>query len=514
MNKYKILYVDDEESNLRIFKDTFRRDFDVYTAISGQEGLKILESTPIDLILSDQRMPEMSGVEFLQRTLEKYPKSNRILVTGYSDISAIENAINNARVFQYIQKPWNEQSLKDTIKDALRLQQLERENARQKEELLIAKQKAEESDMLKTEFINNMSHEIRTPINGIFGFSALLYDQSLTNELRKEYVDIIQNCSMQLVRTFDDIMEISKLVTKQETPNFTSFKLNELFSELFKVYENSNENENITFTCSKDIPDVEIVSDRSHLYTILSKILDNAFKYTELGHVKLSCKAVNKSIVISVEDTGIGIEQENQEEIFKRFSKEKQREKKIFGGLGLGLSIALESSKLINAEISLESVKGRGTTFFVQIPTNNKTISKPEIQSKKAISEAPLNNFKILIAEDEETNYFYLELLIKRLLKNNVEILRAENGKIAIDICEANPDINLIFMDIKMPLMDGHEATKKIKELDIDVPIVAQTAYSTTNDKEKALNNGINGFMSKPIKRKELESILGKYLSE
>ena len=226
MEKYNLLYVDDEPSNLRVFKDTYRRKYNVFTAISAKEGMKIMEEEHIDLILSDQRMPEMSGIELLKYSLEKYPKTNRILITGYSDINAVENAINEARVFQYIQKPWNEKSLSDVI-DALRIYRLEKENAQQKIDLQLAKEKAEENDMLKTEFLHNLSHEIRTPLNGIYGFSQMLDSNHVSDEDRKNYIKIIKNSSTQLVKLIGNILDYSKLLSTQvkiENEEINTFK--------------------------------------------------------------------------------------------------------------------------------------------------------------------------------------------------------------------------------------------------------------------------------------------------
>ena len=230
--KFSILYVDDEESNLRIFKDTFRRNYIIFTAISGKEGIEILDNNTIDLVLSDQRMPEMTGVEFLRYTMDKYPEPNRILITGYSDISAIENAINHAHIFQYVQKPWNEKKLSSVIKSALSIYDLEQENKKQKTELIEAKRKAEESDRLKTEFIQNMSHEIRTPLNSILGFSGLIKESELPAKEQGRYIDIILNSGNQLVRVIDDILEISFLETKQVKVIDKKICLNDLFSEI------------------------------------------------------------------------------------------------------------------------------------------------------------------------------------------------------------------------------------------------------------------------------------------
>lgn len=518
MEKFSILYVDDEESNLRIFKDTFRRKFNVFTAISAQEGIKILEKEKIDLILSDQRMPEMSGVEFLKYTFEKYPKTNRILVTGYSDIDAVENAINQARIFQYVQKPWEEESLLNTIEDALRIYHLEQENARQKEELIIAKRKAEESDLQKTEFLNNLSHEIRTPLNGIYGFSEMLSDEHITGEVRNKYIRIIRNCTEQLVNTVDHILAYTKLVTKEVTPKHKKISLNLFLSEVYEVFNlTAEKNKKLTFLLKKGLSDDEsmILTSRVQLYSILSNILDNAFKFTETGSVELGYKPDKNNIIIYIADTGVGIHPDYQKLIFERFSREERSYTSNRRGLGLGLSIARENAMLINADIWLESEKGKGTTFYVSIPYTPSEIKTSE--TDKATEPTPEKNGKapihnILVAEDDYINYMYIEALLLRIMGNDAVIYHALNGKEAVDICHENSNIDLILMDINMPVLNGYEATSEIKKFMPEIPVVAQTAYSTDDDQKKARNAGCDGFIPKPINPVELESELKKYL--
>ena len=246
MRKFNLLYVDDEQSNLRIFKDTYRRNFNIFLASSAKEGIKIMENNHIDLILSDQRMPEMTGVDLLKYSFQKFPKVNRILITGYSDIDAVEDAINKARVFQYVQKPWDEGALLDIISDALRVYELEEENERQKQELELAKKKAEESDRLKTEFIYNMSHEIRTPMNGIIGFSSLLEKPEICESEKQKFIQIIKKSSTKLLQIIDNILAISELVTKQVKVENDSVHLNELCSELFVKFNSLAQNKNIS----------------------------------------------------------------------------------------------------------------------------------------------------------------------------------------------------------------------------------------------------------------------------
>ncbi|MBS2099978.1 hybrid sensor histidine kinase/response regulator [Carboxylicivirga linearis] len=369
MEKYNILYVDDEPSNLRIFKDTFRRSFNIHIATSAKEGIQILDNHNIDLIISDQRMPEMTGVELLKYSFQKYPKTNRILLTGYSDIKAIEEAINQARVFQYVQKPWSEKSLLEIIGDALRVQELEEENERQKEALKIAKEKAEKSDQLKTEFIYNLTHEIRTPMNGIIGFASLLENDDIDKSDRKHYLKIIQNSTSQLLRIIDDILEISQLVTKQVNVQKSEFNLNDLLKELHSLFNLKIKDSKLQLflNCDSFNTDEVITTDRARLYTILSNLLDNAIKFTNEGHIELSCIKENDTIKIFVRDTGIGIPENSIQTIFQRFSQAEKDAVNKSGGLGLGLSIAQENAKLINGELSVESKIGEGSTFCLTL---------------------------------------------------------------------------------------------------------------------------------------------------
>ncbi len=517
MKRFSVLYVDDEESNLRIFKDTFRRKFNVYTATSAKEGIEILERENIDLILSDQRMPEMTGVEFLKYTFERFPNTNRILVTGYTDFDAVENAINQARVFQYVQKPWSEENLLGIIEDALRIYRLEQENAKQKEDLIKAKIRAEESDLLKTEFLNNLSHEIRTPLNGIYGFTSMLSNPDITPKDRDHYVSIIQNCSSQLVSTIDHILAYSMLITKQIVPKYNQLYLNEFLSEIYDTYKSNAQKKGISFLLTNGLTNEESVvyTDKNQLTSIISNILDNAFKYTETGHVKMGYNLLNEKLIFRIEDTGVGIQPENQKKIFDRFSREEKSLTSGNSGLGLGLSIVKESADLIDAEISLESEKGKGTIFYISIPYNKQ---EPLLDKKAKIEEPPLYKkskdipVNILVAEDDFINYMYIETLLLQILGSNIVIHHAVNGKEAIEICESNSDLDLILMDIKMPVLNGYEAISSIKQFSPKIPIIAQTAYSSDDDKKKAEDAGCDSFIAKPIYPDELEVKIHKLL--
>ena len=380
----------------------------------------------------------------------------------------------------------------------------------QNELLVIAKDKAEESDRLKTEFLNNMSHEIRTPMNGILGFSELLCSTDITNEKRSYFGKIIKNSGNQLLQVIDDILEISKLGTKQVKAIEKEVCLNNLMLNLFSIFDIKAKENKIPLYLKNGLNDEEstIFTDELKLNKILSNLLENAFKFTNEGFIEFGYHLKNKFIDIYVKDTGIGINKKSQKIIFERFSQEEKELSQKFGGLGLGLSIAKENSELLGGTITLDSEKGNGAVFTVSIPYNP-VIPKNNIQP---ISDNSEGKFVLLIVEDEEVNYLFLETLLIDSIKLDCILIHAKNGKEAVDICKSNSAIDFILMDIKMPIMNGYEATKLIKEFNPNIPIIAQTAYSTSEDKAKAISAGCDDFVSKPIRKKTLKEVLHKYL--
>ncbi|TPN85128.1 response regulator [Aquimarina algicola] len=382
-------------------------------------------------------------------------------------------------------------------------------------ELHIAKKRAEESNKLKTAFIHNISHEIRTPMNGIIGFSELLNDPQITPDSQKEYSKIIIDSSNQLISIIDDIIEISKLETKQIKVHFEETDINKLLERLFSNFQSKAISKNIAIKLDNKLTNEEsiILTDPLKVNKILHNLIDNAIKFTSKGIIEITCKTDIKYLRISVKDTGIGIKSSDQELIFNSFSQSEKEVTKSYDGLGLGLSIATHNAQLIGGSISFTSMINKGSEFTLTMPYNpilNPEKNKTLVDQKEA--DVPIKQV-ILIVEDGDVNFLFLKTLLLKMSGYKFAIHRAENGKEAVDICEQNESIDLILMDIRMPIMDGYTATKKIKKIRPKLPIIAQTAYSTEEDIQKALDAGCDDFVSKPVDRNILKPLINKYFS-
>jgi len=375
-----------------------------------------------------------------------------------------------------------------------------------------ALKKAEESDLLKSAFLANMSHEIRTPMNGIIGFSELLAEKNISEKDRHNYAKIVINSSNQLLSIVNDILDISQIEAGMISLKESNVSLNELMDNLYLFYNQKATKQNIQLNLEKELlPPNDIIStDEIKLNQILNNLLSNAFKFIEKGTVSFGYTLEKSTIQFYVKDTGIGIKEEEQKKVFDRFVQAENRLTKKHRGNGLGLSICYKLVELLGGEIWLESEFKKGTTFYFTVPyTSDDTqkISIKQIELKEELNYSS-NSLTILVAEDEEYNRMYLNELFS---KTNHKIIEAKNGQQAIDICFKNTEIDLILMDVKMPVLDGLEATKKIKKNYPNLPIIAVSAYAMESDISMALNAGCNDAISKPINRKKLMALINKY---
>ena len=378
-------------------------------------------------------------------------------------------------------------------------------------ELNTAKEKAEESDKLKSSFLANMSHEIRTPLNAILGFSALIQDPSTTPAELEEYYRMMETSGNDLMNLVDDILDISRIEANQIKINLKDTHVIKLAEEVFSTFKQSlySENPHIPVTPVFVVPpekeDYILHTDPLRLKQILLNILNNAIKFTPSGSIEF-CYFPNEAkthMVFYIKDTGIGIAKNQQEKIFERFTKVADIKTKHYRGTGLGLSIALKLTQLLNGEITVESELNVGSVFYLSFPLTRVLSPVAEVEKKpKDESLAFLSGKVILIVEDVEYNYRYLEIILSR--NQDVKILWAKNGLEAVDFCRKNPDISIVLMDIQLPEMNGYEATRIIKSENKNIPVIAQTAYATHTDYEASRDAGCDDIIVKPINKKEL----------
>jgi len=379
-----------------------------------------------------------------------------------------------------------------------------------KEEIIKAKDKAEESDRLKSAFLANMSHEIRTPMNGIIGFTQLLGNENIDNNKRKSYIGIVQKTTHQLLNIINDIISISKIEAGQLNINLSKIDINSIMNETYRLHVNEVEEKGLYLKLNNSQKQLMIFGDGTKLRQILSNLLSNAIKFTLKGHIEMGYNLINNQINFYVKDTGIGIGKEAQSVIFERFRQAELTTSRRFGGTGLGLSISKAYVNMMGGEINVNSTQGEGSTFYFTIPyTPSGPANDNKEESESNSENKQWENKKILVAEDEEINFLYLYELLR---PTGIEIIRAENGEEAIDLFNENPDVKLILMDVKMPVLDGYEATKHIRQSNKDVPIIALTAYALEEDKQQAISSGCTMHLSKPILPEMLFDALEKFI--
>jgi len=376
-------------------------------------------------------------------------------------------------------------------------------------ELIAAKEKAEASDRLKTAFINSISHEVRTPLNGILGFSSLITQEGLTEEEKVQFGSLIKISSTRLLNTITNYMDVALLMSNNMVVRVKPFELHKQLYAMKDLFQPLCQVKKLTFLLNipDDILEITLPSDREFHWKILSHLLDNAIKFTHHGTVTFGYSIGQGGIDYFIADTGIGIAPELHAKIFENFRQGEVSNTRDYEGSGLGLSIARGMTKLLGGDIHVESSRGAGAVFSLFIPYSNIEIKKTKQADTIPAYKIPETQI-VLLAEDDSANYLLEEKILK---KAGFQVIQAANGKEAVEQCQKNPEIALVLMDLKMPVMDGFEATRKIKAFRNELPIIAVTAFAMNGDEKKALDAGCNDYIAKPIFAKSLLAMLEIY---
>ncbi len=516
----KILFVDDEPDLELMIRQKFRkqiRDNEMHLefASNGSEAIdKLLKDPDIDVVFTDINMPVMDGLTFLSKLKEhNIPTTKAVIVSAYGDIDKIRHAM-NAGAFDFITKPIDFDDLEVTLKKAVAEVSILREAYSVKGQLVTAeveKDKAIQSEKFKQQFLANMSHEIRTPMNAIIGMARLALNTTLS-ETQQKYLDGIRKSGENLLVIINDILDFSKIEAGKLEFEEINFSPSHVLQTVHDTLRFKAEEKNLLLITetTEEVPSY-IVGDPVRLNQVILNLAGNAVKFTTSGSVtiKLSVTESNNNIAnirAEITDTGIGIAEEKIGSVFESFSQASSDTTRKFGGTGLGLTISKELVEMQGGKIGLTSKLGQGTTFWFEIPY---AIGEKIIETKQQKNESVnLTHLRILLVEDNAFNQMVATDTLQEMIPG-VFIDVAENGKEALDKVSQTPIVNnmkfpyhIVLMDVQMPIMDGYEATRKIRQLEgtlSQIPIMALTANAIKEEIEKCKEAGMDDFVTKPF---------------
>ncbi len=473
---------------------------DAFTSVSGFTKEEVITNSAVGLNM------------WVDKEEQKYVISTLLEgrdVAGKEFLFKRKNGeIVNSLFYAKIIKIKNKPHIISIINDVTELKQTELE-------LINAKEKAEESDKLKSAFLSNMSHEIRTPMNGILGFAELLKKPQLTGEEQQDFIRTIEMSGARMLNIINNIVDVSKIESGLIKVDIKESNINEQIEFVYNFFKPEVESKGMQFSFENGLPSKEAIikTDIEKFYAILTNLVKNAIKFTNKGSIEFGYKKKGKYLEFFVKDTGIGISQKHKDLIFERFRQGSNSLTRNYEGAGLGLSISKSYVEMLEGKIWVESEEGKSSIFYFTIPYN--VVSEEKYAIKNAFSgkdkEVETKNLKILVAEDDETSYSLMSITLQKI---SHEVLHAKTGVEAIESCHNNPDIDLVLMDIRMPDMDGYEATCQIRQFNKDVIIIAQTAYGFSSDREKAIEAGCNDYISKPINSTLLYELIKKHFNK
>jgi len=519
------------EQQMRSIFEAMNEGFSIQEVICDESGkpydLRIIEANS-----AFERLNGMKNKDTLGRTLrELFPQSDSDWIERYANVGLTGEPIH----FEAMLGPQEIYYKVNAFQTELgRLGVMYTEITGRmlaEQELLLAQEHAEESDRLKSAILANISHEIRTPMNGILGFADLLKEPDLTGEEQQEYISIIEKSGARMLNIINDIVDISNIESGAVKVSVSETDVNEQIELIYTHFKPEAEVKGIQLSIKNTLPAKEAIirTDRGKIHVILTNLVKNAIKFTNGGSIEIGCVSTGSTtdslgsvsepaeLQFYVKDTGIGIPKDRQEAIFERFIQADIDNTMARQGVGLELSIAKAFVEMLGGKIWVESEEGKGSVFYFTLPYHCEpeeinVIPKvvPADYTKNRVNPE-VSGLKILIAEDDEASEMLIGIIVKMLGK---EIIKAQTGVEAVEVCCNNPDLDLILMDIQMPVMGGYEATRRIRQFNKDVVIIAQTAYGLSGDREKAIAAGCNDYIAKPIIKDELLALIKKHFNK
>jgi signal transduction histidine kinase len=526
----QILVVDDEPRGVELLARTLRALGDVVGAANGEEAWTRFQATPFDLVVSDQRMPGLSGVELLGRIADHDDRVGRILLTGFADFDATVDAINRGRVHAYLSKPCPPAHLLAAARSVLERGELARQNRtlvdalrtrNQELELALAslcqaKDAAEAGNRAKSQFLANMSHELRTPLTAILGFGEQL-EEGLDREPAAEAIRAIRQNGAQLLRVVSDLLDFARMEAGELSLESAPVRIDDLLAELRAALESGARERGLELRLERDAAAPAVITtDAERLRQVLLHLLSNALRFTERGdvrvHVRRASLGAQEAVEFAVSDTGIGISAEDRLRIFQPFTQVDGSYRRRSGGAGLGLSLSTRLVDLLGGSLAIESEIGRGSTFRIALPVGRAQAAPPPAPAPVAAPPASLAGTWILLAEDCHDNQ---RLIASFLRRGGAAVEVVGNGRLAVDrVIEAERDgepFDLVLMDMQMPELDGCEATRALRERGCRLPIVALTAHALPAHREECLSAGCDDYLTKPVERAQLIQAVARH---